>query len=175
MLSSRLDILHLIATHSCLEFMIFFELMHQSCTAMVQGTEHRVSMLKFVRCLMDSASVQEPFLYAGLLQFPQTKMRNATFPPEKNVETWKWSKTTFSDRYFFFFLLECKSILTHSPHPLLSAGLETLEKSPSGFKQSNNGHKRGKHSSIHSLLTHWLWQKSQMTLSKAVDAYNVGM
>lgn len=166
MLSSRLDILHLIATHSCLELMIFFELMHQSCTAMVQRTEHMVSMLKFVRYLMDSASAQEPFLYAGLLQLPQTKMRNATFPSGKMLKHKNGAKPHFQTDIFF--LLECKSMLTHDPHPLLSAGLEA-----SGFKQSINGHKRGKNSSIHSLLTHWLQQKSQMALSKAVDAYNV--
>lgn len=105
--------------------MIFFELMHQSCTATVQRTEHVVSMLKFVRYLMDSASAQEPFLYAGLLQLPQTKMRNATFPPEKMLKHENGAKPHFQTDIFF--LLECKSTLTHNPHPLLSAGLEALE------------------------------------------------
>lgn len=32
---------------------------------------------------MDSASAQEPLLYAGFLQLSQIKMRNAAFPLEK--------------------------------------------------------------------------------------------
>lgn len=72
-------------------------------------------------------------------------------------------------RLTFFFLLECKSILTHNPHPLLSTGLEALENSPPGFKQSINGHKRGKNSSIKPLAPQWRQPPCTLAVTEVSD------
>lgn len=143
--------------------------MHQSCTVMVQRTEHVVSVLRFLRCLMDSASAQEPLLYAGFLQLSQIKMRNAAFPLEKKGWNMKMEQNHIFRLTFFFSPGMQIYFDTQSPSTSKYWTGSSGKQSPPGFKQSINGHKRGKNSSIKPLAPQWRQPPCTLAVTEVSD------
>lgn len=127
MLSSRLDILHLIATHSCLELVIFF--WADASVLYCHGTENRARRVRAeIPEVSDGLSIspRAPSLCWFPSAFPDKNEKCSISPRKKRLKHENGAKPHFQTDIFFF-LLECKSILTYNPHPLLSTGLEALE------------------------------------------------
>jgi len=136
---------HLIPTHSYLELMVFFGLMHQCCTAMVhciRKERHMVSMQKFmwgIWCIQDQPQCPTSKLFC--FNFPNQKWKIQHFP-WKNVETLKTEQSHIFRQPFFSW--NANPSWHTFPIHFQVQDWELWKTSPSVFKQNINGHRRGK-------------------------------
>lgn len=161
MLSSRLDILHLIATHFCLELVIFF--WADASVLYCHGTENRARRVRAeIPEVSDGLSIspRAPSLCWFPSAFPDKNEKCSISLRKKRLKHEMEQNHIFRLQIYFD---------TQSPSTSKYWTGSSGKQSPPGFKQSINGHKRGKNSSIKPLAPQWRQPPCTLAVTEVSD------